>query len=67
VQPYRGEGFCLPIAEAMACGKPALVTGIGARWMRFGEAKRPVALCRDFAQAVPQAQVRIVAEHKALE
>ena len=30
VQPYRGEGFCLPIAEAMACGVPVIVTGHGA-------------------------------------
>lgn len=25
VQPYRGEGFCLPVLEAMACGVPAIV------------------------------------------
>jgi len=30
VQPYRGEGFCLPIAEAMAAGLPVIVTGHGA-------------------------------------
>ncbi len=29
VQPYRGEGFCLPAAEAMASGKPLIVTGRG--------------------------------------
>src|SRR5262249_8571817 len=30
VAPYRGEGFALPIAEAMASGRPVVVTGLGA-------------------------------------
>ncbi|HWE54659.1 MAG TPA: glycosyltransferase family 4 protein [Acidimicrobiales bacterium] len=30
VHPYRGEGFGLPVAEAMACGRPTIVTNYGA-------------------------------------
>lgn len=30
VHPYRGEGYGLPIAEAMACGKPTILTQYGA-------------------------------------
>jgi glycosyltransferase involved in cell wall biosynthesis len=29
VQPYRGEGFCLPALEALACGVPPIVTAGG--------------------------------------
>lgn len=30
VFPYRAEGFCLPILEAMACGTPPIVPDFGA-------------------------------------
>jgi len=30
VFPYRAEGFCIPILEAMACGTPAIVPNFGA-------------------------------------
>ena len=29
VHPFRGEGFALPVVEAMACGLPVIVTGAG--------------------------------------
>jgi tetratricopeptide (TPR) repeat protein len=38
VHPYRGEGYGLPIAEAMACGKPTILTGFGAALDFAGDA-----------------------------
>jgi glycosyltransferase involved in cell wall biosynthesis len=29
VAPYRGEGFCLPVLEAMACARPAIIPSGG--------------------------------------
>lgn len=30
VHPYRAEGFAIPVAEAMACEKPVIITNYGA-------------------------------------
>src|SRR5438132_13940624 len=55
-----------PQIAAEAAGIPQKVFE---RWMRYGQAKRPLALYRDFAKAVrqAQAQARLLAENHALK
>jgi hypothetical protein len=55
-----------PQIAAEAAGIPQKVFD---RWMRYGQARRPLALYRDFAQAVrqAQAQARLLAENHALQ
>src|SRR5437016_1349666 len=55
-----------PENAAEAIGIPAHILH---RWMRYGQAQRPVPVYRDFLQAVrmAQAHARVVAEHRALE
>jgi hypothetical protein len=55
-----------PQIAAEAAGIPQKVFD---RWMRYGQARRPLALYRDFAQAVrqAQAQARLLAENQALQ
>jgi hypothetical protein len=55
-----------PQIAAEAAGIPQKVFE---RWLRYGQAKRPLALYRNFAQAVRQAQAhaRLLAENHALQ
>ncbi|MCI0637436.1 MAG: glycosyltransferase [Gemmataceae bacterium] len=58
VHPYRGEGFGLPIAEALASGLPVIVTGFGAA----------LDYCREeFAYLIPARAEFLPKEPGALE
>ena len=60
--PSRGEGFCVPLIEAQACGTPAIVTDfsaqpelVGAGWKVSGEPEWEAALASDYIKAsIPQ-------------
>lgn len=56
--PSRGEGFCVPLIEAQACGTPVIVTDfsaqpelVGAGWKVPGQPEWEAALASDYIKA----------------
>jgi glycosyltransferase involved in cell wall biosynthesis len=56
--PSRGEGFCIPLIEAQACGTPVIVTDfsaqpelVGAGWKVPGQPEWEAALASDYIKA----------------
>jgi glycosyltransferase involved in cell wall biosynthesis len=67
--PSRGEGFCVPLIEAQACGTPVIVTDfsaqpelIGAGWKVDGEPEWEAALASDYIKASIPAVVQALEE-----
>jgi hypothetical protein len=56
--PYRGEGFGLPIAEAMLCALPVVVTGYGAALDFCDESRAYLVPARVVRQAEPRRRKR---------
>ena len=67
--PSRGEGFCIPLIEAQACGTPVIVTDfsaqpelVGAGWKVSGEPEWEAALASDYIKASIPAIVNALEE-----